>query len=373
MRIGIDAHSWGRNQTGNETYTVNLVKNLAEVDRDNNYRLYIIEKTILNNPLFERANFQARLIKPANRWTRVLFSLPFELIKDRVDIVHTQYFPPLIYPSKFVVTVHDISFKRFPQCFSQKERFMFQFVKLAMERARRIITVSEFTKKEILGGYNLSQDKVIVVHNGIRNMFRPIRDTNLIQKAKKKYSLPEDFILYVGSFSLRKNIPGLLRAFKIFKKTTGRKEKLVLAGRKSCRYNKIDKLIEELKIKEEVKFTGYIPENDLPAIYNCSNLFVSLSFYEGFCLPALEAMACATPAVTSNTSVFPEVMGGAGVMVDPYDEEAAAKAMAEILEDRGLYREMSLRALNQAKKFSWLETAKKTLEVYKQAYKGVGR
>jgi len=369
MNIGIDAHSWGGKLTGNETYTVNLIRNLARIDTENKYRLYITKKAILGDNFFENNNFHAESVRCANRWERVFFCMPIELIKNKVDLFHLQYFPPLILSSKFVVTVHDVSFDFFPQWFSPVGSIMFKFVGLAIKKAERIIAVSEFTKKEILSVYNLAQEKITVIYNGVSDNFRPIRDLNLVREMKNKYNLPEEFILYVGRMDARKNIEGLLRTFSIFKRATRRKEKLVLAGGNGNYTDRIGKLTRRLGIEGNVILTGYIPEEDLPAVYNCSRLFVSLSFYEGFGLSPLEAMACGIPVMVSEIPAFSEVLGDAAVMVNPGREELAAQKIAEILESESLYKEMSVKGLNQAKKFSWLETAKKTLEVYKQVNK----
>ncbi|MFH1397307.1 MAG: glycosyltransferase family 1 protein [Candidatus Omnitrophota bacterium] len=369
MNIGIDAHSWGGKLTGNETYTVNLIRNLARIDWENKYRLYITKKARLGDNLFENNNFQVELVKYNNRWGRIFFRMPLELVKNKVDLFHLQYFPPLFFSSKFVVTVHDISFNFFPQWFSPKEAVMFKFVGLAINKAERIIAVSEFTKSQILSVYNLSQDKIAVIYNGVSDIFRPIKDLNLIKGIKNKYNLPEAFILYVGRMDERKNMGGLLRTFNIFKRISRRKEKLVLAGDRGYYVNKIDRLIKDLGIEGEVILTGYIPEEDLPAVYNSSRLFVSLSFYEGFGLTPLEAMACGVPVVVSDIPVSLEILGAAAAMINPVRENLAAEKIAEILENESLYKEMSVKGLNQAKKFSWLETAKKTLEVYKQVNK----
>ena len=368
MNIGIDAHSWGQNLTGNEIYTVNLLRNLAKIDKSNNYRVYVSNKRILSDNLFKEPNFQAKFIG-YTRWKRIFLSMPIELNINNVDVVHMQYFPPLFYSGKFIVTIHDVSFKIFPQWYSLKERLMFKFVKLAIENAKYIVAVSGFTKKEILTRYNMPSHKVVVIYNGVSDSFKLTEDSGLTLRVKKKYFLPDDFLLYVGTFVDLKNIPGLIRAFAIFKRTKIRKEKLVLIGDKKCNYNKISKLIEKLNLKDEVKFIGYVSESELPAIYNCAKLFVSISFYESFGLSSLEAMASGLPVITSNTSAFPEVVNEAGVMVNPYDEEAVAKAMSQILDDKDLYQSMRLKGLNQAKKFSWLETARQTLKIYERAYK----
>lgn len=369
MNIGIDAHSLGAKLTGNETYTVNLIRNLAKIDSENKYRLYITKKAILGDDLFKNNNFHATLVKCGNRWGRVFFHMPLELVNKKAELLHLQYFPPLILSSKFVVTVHDVSFVFFPQWFSPIESVMFKFVSLAIRKAERIIAVSEFTKRQILSVYNLEQEKISVIYNGVSGIFRPIEDLNLIRGIRNKYNLPEAFILYVGRMDARKNISGLLRTFSIFKRITRRKEKLVLAGCGGHYADKIYRLAGDLGIEGDVILTGYIPEEDLPAVYNSSRLFVSLSFYEGFGLSPLEAMACGIPVVVSDIPAFSEVLGDAAAMVDPGQEELAAQRIAEVLESESLYKIMSEKGLNQAKKFSWLETAEKTLAVYKQLNK----
>ncbi|MDD5691450.1 MAG: glycosyltransferase family 1 protein [Candidatus Omnitrophica bacterium] len=369
MNIGIDAHFLGGKQTGNETYTDNLIRSLARIDGENKYRLYVTKKCILVGNLFENNNFHAELVNCGNRWGRVFFRLPLELVENKVDLFHLQYFPPLILSSKFVVTVHDISFNFFPRWFSPIESIKLKFVALAIKKAKRIIAVSEFTKSQILSVYDLAEERITVIYNGVSDIFRPIEDLSLTREMKNKYNLPEDFILYVGRMDARKNIEGLLRIFSRFKVITKRKEKLVLAGDSVHYFDKIHKLSKALGIEGDIILTGYIPEEDLPAVYNSSRLFASFSFYEGFGLPPLEAMACGIPVIVSDIPVFSEVLADAAAMVDPNQTELAARRIAEILENEILYNEMSLQGIKQAKKFSWLETAKKTLEVYNQVNK----
>ena len=370
MLIGIDAHSWGLNLAGNETYTFNLLHNLAKVDEDNIYRIYLSQKGILKEELFKKSNFEAKLIRPCGRWLRMPLVMPVKLLAQRIDLLHVQYFSPPICPCKLIVTVHDVSFRRFPQWFTGRELFMFNFIARTLKKAESIIAVSEFTKREIINHYNVSKDKIAVIYNGVDRIFRPITDLNLIHRIKRKHKVPCDFILHVGRINIRKNIPIIIRAFKMLKERGIHGYKLVLAGEENWKCDNIKGLIKQLAIEEEIIFTGYIPQMDLPALYSAARLFVSPSFYEGFGLAPLEAMACGIPVVTSDTTAFPEILEDAATMVDPYNTEELAETMRKLLSDEDLREKMILKGLRQVKKFNWEKTARETLKIYKEIDNG---
>ena len=183
----------------------------------------------------------------------------------------------------------------------------------------------------------------------------------------KKYQLPRSYLFYVGNISKHKNVDKIIEAFKKIKSKTN--YKLVIAGKLSFGSKDIKKKIKDLDLQDDVIFTGYVPEEDLPALYNGASLFVYPSFYEGFGLPPLEAMQCGCPVITSNTSSLPEVVGNAGIMVDPNDVDELAKQMERVLTNKKLQQKMRKAGLKQAKKFSWEKCARETLKVYEEVLK----
>jgi glycosyltransferase involved in cell wall biosynthesis len=239
----------------------------------------------------------------------------------------------------------------------------------AMKDADKIITISDFTKNELINYTGISSDKIKTIYLGPDEEFRPLSSKE-IEDSRKEYKLPESFILYVGSEQSRKNFQLIIKAFYKLKKKYGLEElKLVKAGSSQIPdvlRNKIFDLIKELNLENDVIFTDYVTDDTLIKMYNAAELFVFPSLYEGFGLPPLEAMACGCPVITSNTSSLPEVVGEAGLMIDPHDVDSLTESMYKILSDNGLKKELSKKSLERAKMFSWQKTADQTLEVYKE-------
>lgn len=235
----------------------------------------------------------------------------------------------------------------------------------ALAKAEKIITISEFTKKEVVINLKYPPERVEATHLGVDSKaFRPLRDF------KKPNCFQGKTILYSGTEDFRKNVPSLIKAFYKLKKKLP-DVKIVKVGRAGCRLGrkKLLKLITELGLNEDVTFVGYVPEDELPLFYNSADLFVFPSIYEGFGLPPLEAMACGLPVITSNASSLPEVVGDAGIMKDPYDIDGFADSMYGVLTNDGLREDMIKRGLKRAKSFSWEKTAMKTLRIYEEVFR----
>jgi glycosyltransferase involved in cell wall biosynthesis len=226
-----------------------------------------------------------------------------------------------------------------------------------------IISISHHTKYDMLKHFKIPEDKIKVIHLAANECYKPLKEDE-IYKINEKYSLNHPYILYVGGLEPKKNIPTLLKAFYKLKKHDVN-HKLVITGEKRWNYKSIFETIDKLNLQKEVIFTGYIPDEDLPALYNAADLFVYPSLYEGFGLPPLEAMACGTPVITSNTSSLPEVVGDAGIMVNPYDIDELTNKMYKVLTNEGLTEELSKKGLERAKLFSWKKCAEETLNTYK--------
>ncbi|HEU0183920.1 MAG TPA: glycosyltransferase family 1 protein [Blastocatellia bacterium] len=306
-----------------------------------------------------------------NKWW--LVGLPTLLWIYRADVFHgTNYCIPLFAPCPTVVTIHDLSL------FTQSHTHEAVNVKQGKRRmpimarlASRIIAPSEWTKREVIENLRVSSEKVRVIHEAAREGMKPL-PPNLCQGALDKYRIRPPFLLYVGTIEPRKNLPTLIRAYDDLLRTTPLRPQLVLAGGRGWLCDGIYKLVEDLKLQDQVHFTGYVEDADLPALYSAAEAFIYPSLYEGFGLPPLEAMACGAPVITSDISSLPEVVGKAGLTHAPTDARALTEAMVKLLRDETAREHFRREGLKQAAKFSWERAARETQSVYDEVLrKGV--
>jgi glycosyltransferase involved in cell wall biosynthesis len=259
-----------------------------------------------------------------------------------------------------VITVHDIAYFKYHA--NPLKKIFSRLVYRGIKYSDFLIAVSNSTKNDLINYFTVPEEKIRVIHHGVDSAFKPLAPKD-VEEVYTKYNIDKNcrYILHVGGNAPRKNLPVLIKAFH--RLINGFKIKNV----KLLKINNMDReLIRRLKIEKYVKIIDYVPEEDLPKFYNLADVFVFPSIYEGFGFPPLEAMACGTPVITSNASSLPEVVGGAGIMLDPNDVDGFAKAMYNVLTDEGLRQEMIKRGLERVKKFSWDKAARETLEVYKE-------
>jgi len=379
MHIGLNAHLLSLAETyrgaGINWYIYNLLTHLPLVDRDNRYTAFLGDGQF-TSPGLELKLSRLPTSKPVVRilWEQVV--QPFALRKEGVDLLHALAFvTPLLSPCPSVVTIYDLSFLLYPESFERSKCFYLSlFTRLSARRARRIIAISQSTKRDVVRLLGVSPEKVEVVYCGIDEAFHPLAplppqswgERGAVAAFRSKRGLPERFILFVGTIEPRKNVARLIEAFASLRTCELANLKLVIGGAKGWFYEDIFARVEELGLDSEVMFPGYIPVSELPLWYNAAELFVYPSLYEGFGLPPLEAMACGTPVVVANTSSLPEVVGQAGLTVDPLDVEGLAEAMRRALSDAGLRQEMRERGLQRARDFSWTKTAQETVQVYRR-------
>lgn len=364
MRIGIDGRTIFTNPTGIGSYTRNLIKNLAEIDRENEYFVYFDRKKELRD-LNKFSNFHQKGLHFPIFWTQM--RIPLELRKDNVDLYQGSNSIPLVHICRTVVTIYDLAFELFPQYFPIKSLLFYKcIVPTAARKADKIITLSYSTKNDLVNFYKIPPSKIEVIYCSVDHFFKPINESVTLQKVLKKYNITQQYILFVGALQPRKNIQKLIEAYVMLKENQKISHKLVIVGGTGWYYSEIFKLKEKFKLKDEVVFTGYVPGADLPFLYNGAELFVYPSLYEGFGIPPLEAMACGTPVITSNTSSLPEVVSDAAVVINPYDVEELAQAMGRILKDNELKKILRKKGLRRAKFFSWRKSAQKTLAVFKE-------
>jgi glycosyltransferase involved in cell wall biosynthesis len=290
--------------------------------------------------------------------------LPLDRTLGGIDIYHsTNFITPPLRKARGVVTIYDL-IMLFPEfgvpLFPREE------LRRYIERADAILAISEHTKRDIIHFFNVPEDKVRVTLLAADERFRCIADPEGIRSVLGRFGIEGDYVLYTGPMELRKNVPAIVRAFATLKVEKRVPHRLVLAGNKGggC-YDEVLEIVRTLGLENDVIFTGFVPDEDMPYLYNGAALFAFPSLYEGFGLPPLEAMACGCPVVTSNTSSLPEVVGDAGLMVDPHRPEELADAMGKILGDSALRAELREKGLRRAAEFSWRRCAEETLAVYR--------
>lgn len=362
MRFSVDAHSVGCHLTGNEVYIRNLLNEFARVDRSNQFIAYVAK------PHAEAslpANIQTRWVSE-NPYKRLALDLPRHLRRDRPSLLHVQYTGPLFSAAPLVVTVHDVSFLEYPQYFTRYRATQLKItVRRTVERAAAILTPSEFSRKAILRNYSLDEEKVVVVHNAVSSEFRPI-DRQFAQGAvERKFGIRGPFVLMVGDLQPRKNHMGLLQAFEeVLRAHPQLPHRLVFVGKETWYSKDLHRAVAKSGIAERVHFTGFVEDTDLVQFYGACDLFVFPSFYEGFGLPILEAMACGRAVASSSTTAIPEVADGAGILFDPGSIEQMTRAIRDVLVDPELRMRMERLGSQRASAFSWERAAKRTLDVY---------
>ncbi|MCL5952865.1 MAG: glycosyltransferase family 4 protein [Chloroflexi bacterium] len=365
MRIGIDARLVYYHQAGIGQYILRLAQALARIDHEDRFVLFTSRKD--HTPITEQSNFRRqKLWTPSHhRFERLAMSA--ELFPFNMDVLHSpDFIPPSGARCPTVITVHDLAFLLYPRFLTRDSARYYGQVDQAARSADHIIAVSESTKRDTVRLLGVPEEKISVIYEAAHPLFTPITNEEAISRVRNRYHLPPTFILFVGTIEPRKNIPTLLRAFKRLRDNYKSTATLAIAGNRGWLVEEVDGVIEELKLGDAVRCLGGVPNEELVYLYNAARLFVLPSFYEGFGLTPLEAMACGTPVVVSNTSSLPEVVGDAGWLINPEDVEGLTVAMYRGLTDENLRREMRSKGLRRAQTFSWERTARETLGVYRQ-------
>jgi len=349
LKIGIDVQSTVGQKTGIGHYTHSLVAGIKKADIVNSYYFYKGAQI---------SNVPGRML-----WEQV--RLPMLAKRDRLDLLHSPGFsPPRLRHCKVVTTVHDLIGMLFPHNLASVSRFYWsRWLPYAVKSSDRIIANSQNTKNDIVRLLKVNPGRIKVIYLGIDEHFRPSGDSEK-ERIKKKYNLPQRYILYVGTIEPRKNLGTLVLAFDKARRKAAHPHKLVIAGAKGWSYESLLSLVKRTNLDEDVIFIGYVDDEDRPALYSGADLFIFPSLYEGFGLPVLEAMACGVPVITSNVSSIPEVAGDAGILFEPNSVDELALAIERVLGDDGLKEELKQKGLARAKDFSLEKMAKETIEVY---------
>jgi glycosyltransferase involved in cell wall biosynthesis len=365
MRISIDARIAHYSRGGIRSYVVHLIDALAALGGDMDYLVLHSRKGRAISPpdsAFRSASCWTPSHHRFERWT-----LSIELARWGIDLLHSpDFIPPAFGYRQSVITIHDLNFLYYPRFLTaESRRYYNEQIEWAVERADHILADSHATKTDLISLLGVASDRITVVHLATDPSFQPIPETEARQAAER-YDLEPGYLLFVGTLEPRKNVPGLLQAYRILLDQKVTAAPLVLVGGKGWLYDEIFERVEALDLAERVRFLHGVSDAGMPALYNAASLLTTPSFYEGFGLPALEAMSCGTPVVVSDRASLPEVVGEAGLLVDPDEPQDIARALERVLMDRSLRARMRETGLAQAARFSWQRVAQETLAVYRQ-------
>ncbi|MDD5083471.1 MAG: glycosyltransferase family 1 protein [Candidatus Moranbacteria bacterium] len=373
MKIGIDIRCLASGKrTGVEEYTMQLLENIFLRDRENTYILFLnlYKDTDVDLGFVEQYPnvFVKRFRIPNKLLNFCLWYFRFPKIDRLLGGVDMFFMPNMNFIAvskgvKLFVTAHDLSFERYPEMFSWKRRFWHILVnfRYLCRRAHHIFAVSESTKTDVVILYDIPEKKVSTMLSGVSSKFMVMnRNSPELIAVKEKYKLPYKFILYLGTIEPRKNIVAIIRAYDQLQKTGDaelQKYALVIAGVCGWKCDEIFREIERSPYREQIIVTDFVDDEDKPALYNLSSLFVYPSFFEGFGLPPAEAMRCGIPVIVSFTSSFPEVVGSAGIMIDPYQPDDLFHAMQEVLLSKDLHDALGKKGVERSKELNWQKTA----------------
>jgi glycosyltransferase involved in cell wall biosynthesis len=371
MNIAIDIRAIGKNRTGDEVYTLELIKGLMKLDTGHTFYLFTDTEDWyqVGNLRNLSSNWKVVPLLPKSKllWTEYL--LPKACEKYHIDLLHIQYIAPLFFLPKYtklISTIHDISWKFVPEHIQFKDSLLLNIlIPPSIKKADAIITVSQHSRYAIQNIFGTDASKISIIYNGGSiQRIPPVINTY----AGVREALKQDYILYLGSLQPRKNIPTALKAFAEYL-TTHPESNLhfVIAGGKGYNYDtQIDAVIAEYEIADKVIFVGFITNDEKTVLLRQAKAFIFLSLYEGFGIPIIEAMSLNTPIISSNTSCLPEIVGDAGVLVDPYDIEAITKAITFFVHNPLFSKEYKDKGLERAKMFTWEKMASQTYDLYKK-------
>lgn len=361
MLIGIDASRANKpKKTGVEWYSYHLIQELKKIDKDNRYFLYT-DRPLTGDLAQCPPNFEERILSwPLPRfWTLGRLSWEMKFGKEVPDILFVPaHTIPLLQPRRTVVTVHDIGFEHFPELYQWADKLYHRFTIRFIKRfADKIITVSNFSKKDLVDFYRISPEKIEVVYNGYDN-----DHYKLIENQIRK--IVEPYLLFIGRLEEKKNIPALVRAFGEFKlRHSQDKHKLVLIGKPGFGFERAEKLMARYHIQDQIVLPGWVGDEELPLWLAGAELFVFPSLFEGFGIPVLEAFACGCPVICSKTTSLPEVAGEAALMFDPANTHEIVTRLEQVLFNPEVRDSLREKGFRQAQHFSWHKCARETLDV----------
>jgi glycosyltransferase involved in cell wall biosynthesis len=364
MRVAIDARKL--HDFGIGTYIRNLLRHLARTDHSTEYVLLCGEAD-LGVAAQLGPNFRAVLEPSPNYSLREQVHVPWVLRRERPDVYHApHYVLPAGVRCPSVVTIHDCIHLMFPQYLPNRLAYAYARAQMwsAARRSDCILTVSEASKRDILHLFNVPPEKIVVVYNAIDSHFSVTPSEDAVARVRERYQLDHKFVLYVGNIKPHKNLVRLIEAFHELRRDELEDLKLLIIGDQISKLPSLRRAVHRHKLHKQVRFLGYVADDQLAILYRLASVFVFPSLYEGFGLPPLEAMASGTPVVASNVSSLPEVVGDAAVLVNPYDVDAIVDGLRQVLTDPVLAADMSRKGIDRAREFSWERSVAKTWAVY---------
>lgn len=363
MKIGIDGRFLHHPESGHGTYSEELIKNIALVDKKNEYIIFI---NPLYKPTIDQKNFT--FIPTDIKYYSILEQLGLHKLLNsyNLDLMHFVHFnKPILYRKTTVVTIHDLILNHFRNTHFFKQVIYKWLVKKTIRDAKNIIAVSKFTKDQIIKYYNVDPKKIIIAYEGYRSFFRPVSNKTLIKSVTSGYNITKPYIVYLGQQRSHKNLARLVKSFSLLRKR-GLDCQLVFVGKKNPEYTEMINAIETSGFSKSIIFTGFVPEDKISVLISGAKLLVMPSLMEGFGLPVLEGLACGVPVASSNTSSLPEVGGKAAVYFNPENIEEMADVIYKAVTDKNLRCKLISNIDNQLKKFSWLKMAEQVKEIYEK-------
>ncbi len=369
MIIGIDGNEANvTERVGVSEFAYELLTEFVRLSaNDKKFEVFLKNKPVEDFPNTSKL-MKYRVFGPKKLWTQ--FALPVHLFfqRPKSDVFFSpSHYAPRFSPCPTVISIMDVAYSHFPQLFAKKDLYQLeQWTKYSVKKAKKIITISEASKRDILKLYNLPQDRISVVYPGIKFMQDLTPHVYPIQELQRKYGINEHYLLFVGTLQPRKNITRLIEAFSNLEETKNHSLQLVIIGKKGWLYEEILAAPKKFAIEKDVKFLDFVPNEDLPLFYKHAKCFVWPCLYEGFGLPILEAMKYDCPVITSNVSSMPEAGGDAALYVTPTDTQDIIKKIKMVLEDGELRKSMIEKGRKQVKKFSWEKAAQETIKILEE-------
>lgn len=361
MRIGIDGHMIGDHSGGNESYYTNILLNMD----DSKDEIYLFVKKGVDVTLFADKKFKIVEFQETSAFKRNFVEIPKFCKEYKLDVIHMQYFIPFNRPCPVVCTVHDICFEHYKKIFTRKEYLRQKIlIPYAAKHSRYIFTVSNDAKKDIIEHYKVEPEKILITYNAVDSKFKKLSFSELNEDAlRTEFGIGNSkYILSVGNLQPRKNLPRLIRAFINSQNFIDENVKLVIVGKKAWMYDDIMK--ESCKNSDRIVFTDYVSNEDLVRLYNAAECFIYPSFFEGFGIPPLEAMACGTAVAVSNKTSLPEVVGNAGLYFDPFKESEIEDAIIRLLKDDKKKDELIQLGYQRVKEFDWRKSSETIINAY---------
>lgn len=366
-RIWIDGSEANVNQRlGSGAVAFELIKNFAKLDHKNEYTILLPGKPLEDLPK-EREGFKYKIIRVNKLKTFVGIPLEHFFSKEKPDVIlsPTHYIPRFINVKRIAI-IFDLAYLHFPQMFTKSDLYkLTKWSEYTIKNADHLITISNFSKKDLMKNYKSNKEKITVAYPGFdAEFYKPIKDSGKIDKVKEKYGIFDNYIIYIGTIQPRKNLLRLIEAFikidnlklVIVGKTSGE-------GKEGWMYRDILELPEKLGISHKIKFTGYVEREELAYLLNGAKAFVLPSLWEGFGIPVVEAMASGVPVIVSNVSSLPEIVGDAGLLVNPKSVDQIEQAIRTISTDRKLHERLSKKGIERSKRYSWKKMAREVLKV----------